>query len=32
VLTPETLRSVFNVEAKVYFDDYCGALQVVYKK
>jgi ABC-type cobalamin/Fe3+-siderophores transport system ATPase subunit len=31
VLTPETLRSVFNVEAKVYFDDYCGALQVVYK-
>jgi iron complex transport system ATP-binding protein len=32
VLTPETLRSVFNVEAKVYFDDYCGALQVVYKR
>ena len=31
VLTPEILRSVFNVEAKVYFDDYCGALQVVYK-
>jgi ABC-type cobalamin/Fe3+-siderophores transport system ATPase subunit len=32
VLTPETLRSVFNVEARVYFDDYCGALQVVYKR
>jgi cobalamin transport system ATP-binding protein len=32
VLTPETLRSVFNVEAKVYCDDYCGALQVVYKR
>jgi len=32
VLTPETLRSVFNVEAKVYFDEYCGALQVVYRK
>lgn len=31
VLTPAALRSVFNVEAKVHFDDYCGALQVVYK-
>lgn len=32
VLNPETLRSVFNVEAKVYQDPYSGSLQVVFKK
>jgi ABC-type cobalamin/Fe3+-siderophores transport system ATPase subunit len=32
VLTPETIRAVFGVDARVYPDDYCGALQVVYRK
>lgn len=32
VLNPETLRSVFNVEAKVYQESYSGSLQVVFKK
>lgn len=31
VLTPETLRSVFEIEAKVYFDSYAQAMQVVLK-
>jgi len=32
VLNPETLRLVFNVEAKVYQESYSGSLQVVFKK
>ena len=32
VLNPETLRSVFNVEAKVYQESYSGSLQVVFRK
>jgi iron complex transport system ATP-binding protein len=32
VLNPDTVRAVFEVEARVYHDDYCGALHVVYKK
>ncbi|MGE5256087.1 MAG: ABC transporter ATP-binding protein [Hyphomicrobiales bacterium] len=32
VLTPDTLRSVFDVDAKVYHDDYSNSLQVVFKK
>jgi len=32
VLNPETLRSVFNVEAKVHQESYTGSLQVVFKK
>jgi iron complex transport system ATP-binding protein len=32
VLTPETVRAVFGVEARVYHDDYSNALHVVYKK
>ena len=32
VLTPDTIHSVFNVEAKVYRESYSGALQVVFKK
>lgn len=32
VLNSETLRSVFRVESKIYFDDYAEALQVVFKK
>ena len=32
VLNPETLRAVFNVEAKVYRESYSGSLQVVFRK
>ncbi len=32
VLTPDTLREVFDVDAKVYHDDYAHALHVVYKR
>jgi iron complex transport system ATP-binding protein len=32
VLNPETLRSVFNIEAKVHQESYTGSLQVVFKK
>ena len=32
VLTPETLRTVFNVEARVYHESYSQSLQVVFKK
>jgi iron complex transport system ATP-binding protein len=32
VLTPETIGSVFDVDAKVVHDAYCGGLQVVYRK
>ena len=32
VLTPETLATVFQVAAKVEFDDYCNAKQVVFRK
>jgi iron complex transport system ATP-binding protein len=31
-LNPATVRAVFGVEAKVYFDDYCEALQVVVRR
>ena len=32
VLTPETLETVFQVSAKIEFDDYCNAKQVVLRK
>jgi len=32
VLNPETLRAVFNIEAKVYEESYSRSLQVVFKK
>jgi hypothetical protein len=32
VLNPDSVRSVFDVEAKVYHDDYSNSLQVVFKK
>ncbi len=32
VLTPETVQAVFDVEARVYHDDYSNALHVVYKR
>ncbi|MGB5747246.1 MAG: ABC transporter ATP-binding protein [Desulfobacterales bacterium] len=32
VLNPETLQTVFNIEAKVYHESYSQSLQVVYKK
>jgi len=32
VLNPETLRTVFNIEAKVYHESYSQSLQVVFKK
>jgi iron complex transport system ATP-binding protein len=32
VLTPETIRAVFEVDARVYHDDYSNALHVVYKR
>lgn len=32
VLTPDTVRAVFGVDARVYHDDYADALHVVYKK
>jgi iron complex transport system ATP-binding protein len=32
VLTPDTVRAVFGVAARVYHDDYANALHVVYKK
>ncbi len=32
VLTPDTVRAVFEVDARVYQDDYSNALHVVYKK
>ena len=32
VLNPETLRTVFEVDAKVYHDDYSNSLHVVYKR
>jgi iron complex transport system ATP-binding protein len=32
VLNPDTIQSVFNVEAKVYHESYSDSLQVVFKK
>ena len=32
ILNPETLRSVFKIETKVYQETYTGSLQVVFKK
>ena len=32
ILTPQTLRSVFNVDAKVYFESYTNANQVVFRR
>jgi ABC-type cobalamin/Fe3+-siderophores transport system ATPase subunit len=32
VLNPETLRTVFNIEAKVYHETYSQSLQVVFRK
>jgi iron complex transport system ATP-binding protein len=32
VLTPDTIQSVFNVDAKVYRESYSDCLQVVFKK
>jgi iron complex transport system ATP-binding protein len=32
ILNPDTLRSVFDVDAKVYFEDYCNSLQVVFRR
>jgi iron complex transport system ATP-binding protein len=32
VLTPETLKAVFNIEARVYHESYSGSLQVVFRK
>jgi ABC-type cobalamin/Fe3+-siderophores transport system ATPase subunit len=32
VLNPEIMRMVFNVEAKIYFEPYSGAKQVVFKR
>jgi iron complex transport system ATP-binding protein len=32
VLTPDTIKAVFNVNAKVYRETYSGSLQVVFKK
>ena len=32
VLTPDNVRAVFEVDAKVYHDDYSNSLHVVYKK
>ncbi|UCD79109.1 MAG: ABC transporter ATP-binding protein [Desulfobacterales bacterium] len=31
-LTPDTVRAVFGVDAKVYFDNYCDSLQVVFRR
>ena len=32
ILNPGTLRSVFEVDAKVYFEDYSNSLQVVFRR
>ena len=32
VLNPDTMRMVFNVEAKIYFERYSGTKQVVFKR
>jgi len=32
VLTPETLKTVFNIEAKVYHEPFSDSLQMVFKK
>lgn len=32
VLNPDTLRTVFNIEAKVYHEPYSRSLQVIFKK
>jgi iron complex transport system ATP-binding protein len=32
VLRPETIRAVFGVEAKIYFEPYTGCRQVVFKR
>ena len=32
VLTAETIRSVFDIESKVYYEPYAAARQVVFKK
>jgi len=32
ILNPEIIGSVFNVDAKVYFDNYSDSLQVVFRK
>jgi iron complex transport system ATP-binding protein len=32
ILNPDTLHSVFEVDAKVYFENYCESLQVVFRR
>jgi iron complex transport system ATP-binding protein len=32
ILNPEIIDSIFNVDAKVYFDNYSNSLQVVFRK
>jgi ABC-type cobalamin/Fe3+-siderophores transport system ATPase subunit len=32
VLNPDMIRTVFNVDAKVYTESYSDSLQVVFKK
>ena len=32
ILNPEIVESVFNVDAKVYFDNYSNSLQIVFRK
>jgi hypothetical protein len=32
VLRAETIRAVFGVEAKIYFETYTGCRQVVFKR
>ncbi len=32
ILTPDTIRSVFNVESKIHFEPYANANQIVFKR
>jgi iron complex transport system ATP-binding protein len=32
VMTPETIQSVFQVDAKIYSDPFAGAMQIVFKR
>jgi ABC-type cobalamin/Fe3+-siderophores transport system ATPase subunit len=32
ILNSHTLRAVFEVDAKVYFEGYCNSLQVVFRR
>ncbi len=32
ILNPETVQTVFNVESKVYFDNYTDSFQIVFRK